>query len=366
MNAFKQFVLKETYHIFRDYRTLLVLFGMPIIQVILFGYAIRTEIRDADIGILDNSKDHVTQKITNKLVSSGYFKIKSYLSSEKDIEGAFRSGLVKQIVVFEPHFAENLLKTGNARIQLLNDASNPNVANLMNSYTSTIISDFNRSLYNSEAGLIGLEVKLLYNPEMKSVNMFVPGLIAFILMLVSALMTSIAITREKEMGTMEILLVSPLKPLTIILGKVIPYLALAFINALTILALAMLVFHIPFRGSFIILFFETVLFILTALSLGILISTIAKTQQTAMMFSLAGLLLPTMLLSGFVFPLENMPEVLQYFSLIIPARWFLTIIKAIMLKGVSIEYFWLETLVLFGMMLFFMFLALKKFKIRLE
>ncbi len=366
MGAFKQFLIKESYHIFRDYRTLMVLFGMPIIQVILFGYAIRTEIQNADIGILDKSKDYVTQKIINKLTSSGYFIIKEYFTSEKDIEAAFRSGKVKQVVVFEPNFAENLARKFSAKIQILNDASNPNVASLMNTYTSTIIADYNRIYARSSSAMINPEVKMLYNPEMKSVNMFVPGLIAFILMLVSALMTSITITREKEVGTMEILLVSPLKPITIIIGKVLPYLVLAFINALTILVLAMLVFGIPFKGSYVVLLLETILFVLTALSLGILISTISKTQQAAMMMALAGLLMPTMLLSGFVYPIENMPLILQYISNIIPARWFLTIIKAIMLKGVSFEYFWKETLVLLGMMLLFMSVSVLKFKIRLE
>ncbi len=366
MQAFIQFIIKETYHIFRDYRTVLVLFGMPVIQVILFGYAIRTEIRKAEVGIWDKSKDYVTKEISDKLLSSGYYNLKGYYSDENEIENDFRAGKVKQVIVFEPDFAFRLFKEGVANVQLLNDASNPNVANLLNSYTSTIINDYNRSISPDAAVLIVPEVKMLYNPEMRSVNMFVPGLIAFILMLVSALMTSIAITREKETGTMEILLVSPLKPGVIITGKVLPYLLLAFINALTVLVLAITVFDIPFKGSFLLLFFETVLFILTALSLGILISTIAKTQQTAMMIALTGLLMPTMLLSGFVFPIENMPVILQIISNLIPAKWFLIIIKGIMLKGVNLEYFWVETLILAGMMLVFLLAALKNFKIRLE
>jgi ABC-2 type transport system permease protein len=207
---------------------------------------------------------------------------------------------------------------------------------------------------------------MFYNPELKSVYMFVPGLIALILMLVSALMTSIAITKEKEFGSMEVLLVSPLKPQIIILGKVVPYITIALINSLSVLTLALLIFKVPFKGSFLIFLGESFLFILTALSLGIMISTIAKTQQVALMMSLAGLLMPTVLLSGFIFPIENMPAVLQYLSHLIPAKWFLVILKSNMLKGNGIEYYWKETLILFLMMTFYLLISVKKFKIRLE
>jgi ABC-2 type transport system permease protein len=367
MRTFLEFVRKEFYHILRDYRTLLVLFGMPIIQIILFGFAIRTEINDAQIGILDKSKDYYSKKLTDKVLSSGYFRLNGYFDDTGEIPGAFESGRVKQIIVFESNFGHKLQKYGEADIQIINDASNPNVASILNSYTSAIIADFQKSLAGSQAKLlINTDLRMYFNPQMKSVFMFVPGLITLILMLVSAMMTSIAITREKEMGTMEVLLVSPLRPMIIILGKVTPYVVIAFINALSILGISIVVFGLPFQGSFPLFLGEVILFVLTALSLGILISTIARTQQIALMISLAGLLMPTVLLSGFIFPIENMPVILQYISKFIPATWFLVILKNIMLKGLGIEYFWRETLILAGFAVLFLAISMKKFKIRLD
>lgn len=196
--------------------------------------------------------------------------------------------------------------------------------------------------------------------------MFVPGVITVLLMLVSAMMTSISITREKELGTMEALLVSPLKPIQIIIGKVTPYVLLSFINLVVILLLAKFVFLMPIRGSLVLLLAECLLFIVMALALGILISTISKTQQQAMMMSMFALMLPTILLSGFIFPIENMPLILQYISHLMPPKWFIIIIKNIMLKGVGISYFWKETLIIAFMTVFFIGMSVKKFKIRLE
>ncbi len=368
MKAFKEFVRKEIYHISRDYRTLFVLLGMPIAQLIIFGFAIRTEISEADIGIFDKSKDHVTQKIIDKIVSSGHFKLTEYIESPEDMEKSFRAGKVKQIIVFEENFAHKLGR-GSAQVQIINDASDPNVAKILNMYASTIILDFLKGFnQNGMAGniVIAPQPRMMYNPEMRSVYMFVPGLIVLILMLVSALMTSVAITKEKEKGTLEVLLVSPLRPQTIIIGKVIPYLLLSLFNAATVLVLSRAIFGVPFKGSMLDFAIVTVIFILVALGIGIVISTISKTQQTALMISLAGLLMPTVLLSGFIFPIENMPWALQLFSKVIPATWYLIILKAIMLKGLSFGYFWQETLVLIGFMIFLLTVANKKFKVRLE
>ena len=207
---------------------------------------------------------------------------------------------------------------------------------------------------------------MVYNAELKSVYMFVPGVMTVILMLVSAMMTSISITREKEQGTMEILLVSPLKPFQVIIGKVFPYIFLSVINAVVIVLLSIFIFNVPVKGSLFLLGFESILFIITSLALGILISTISATQQTAMMISLMGLMLPTILLSGFIFPISSMPLPLQVISNIIPAKWFIIIVKGIMLKGVDIVFLLKETLILFAMTLLFMGISVKKYKIRLE
>jgi ABC-2 type transport system permease protein len=368
MKRFFGFLVKEFYHIFRDFRTLLILFGMPVAQILLFGFAITNEIKDVRIAILDESKDYVTREISDKLLSSGYFLLYDNLQSVKDIEPEFRKGIIKEVIIFEPNFSYNLFKTGNANIQLIADASEPNLANMILGYTTSIITDYRSDISKTNNVLpsINTDIKMRFNPNLKSVFMFVPGLMSVILLLVSALMTSISITREKEMGTMEVLLVSPLKPFQIIIGKVIPYLLLAFVNAFVILGLAKFIFGVPVAGNTLLLILESTLFVIVSLSLGILISTISNNQQTAMMISLGGLMLPTIILSGYIFPIENMPVALQIISNAVPARWFIAIVKGIMLKGSSFGYIMKETFVLIGMAVFFIFLSIMKFKTRLE
>ncbi len=368
MKQLKSFIKKEFFHIFRDPRTMLILFGIPIAQLLIFGTVIKSEIKDVHIAIYDQSKDVTTQQITNKILSSGYFLLDENLENTNDIESIFKKGKVKEVIVFESNFGEKLTKEGKANVQLFADASDPNTARLVISYTSGIINDYIKKMYpNLEMPMqIQPEVRMYFNEEMKSAYMFVPGVMALILMLISAMMTSISITREKELGTMEILLVSPLRPVQIIVGKVLPYLLLSIANAFIIVLIGHFVFGVPIVGSFILLMLETVLFILMALCLGILISTVANSQMTAMFISMIGLMLPTIILSGFIYPIENMPKVLQVVSHIMPARYFVTIIRAIMLKGVGLLYIWKETLILIGMTMFFILLSVKKFKIRLE
>ena len=368
MNRFKSFVIKEFYHIFRDRRSLIVLFGIPIAQVLLFGFVITNDIRNAKIAVLDYSKDDISREITNKIISSQYFKLAEPLNNDKDIEGIFKKGHVKLVLVFENNFARELENTGKANIQIIADATDPNLANLLVSYLSAIIMNYTLDL-NKLAVIpmqINMESRMFYNPELKSVYMFVPGVMAMILMLISAFMTSITITREKESGTMEILLVSPLRPSQIIIGKVMPYVFLSFSSAVMIILLGIFVFGMPVEGNFILLLAESLLFIILALSLGILISTIANSQQTAMLMSMVALMLPTILLSGFVFPIENMPSILQLLAHIMPPTYFIIIVKNIMLKGTGFLYVWKETLVLIGMTIFFILLSIKKFKVRLE
>ncbi|MFC2119201.1 ABC transporter permease [Bacteroidota bacterium] len=368
MKRFVGFLIKEFFHIFRDPRSMVILFGMPIVQILLFGFVIKNEIKDVNIAILDFSKDEITLEISNKLLSSGFFRLVEDLPNTTEIDNVFKSGKVKEVIIFEQDFAEKLKRENTAGIQIIADASDPNTANQTVKYTSSIIQNYVKE-YNSNKTLgkiIEPEVRMYYNKELKSSFMFVPGTMALILMLLSAMMTSISIAREKELGTMEILLVSPLRPIQIVLGKVAPYFVLSFINTIVIIALGVFVFGVPVSGSFILLMAECMLFILMALSLGILISTIAKTQQVAMMMSMFALMLPTMLLSGFIFPIKNMPEVLQYLSLMMPPRWFIVIIKNIMLKGTGIAFVWKETLIISGMAVFFILLSVRKFKIRLE
>ncbi len=368
MKRFIGFVTKEFYHIFRDKRTMFILFGMPIAQIMLFGFAITNEINNVNIAILDQSKDVTTQKIIAKINASKYFIVKQNISHENEIENVFKKGKVKAVLVFENHFIKNLETKKQAKVQVITDATDPNIANTVTNYVNAILQNYTQQLKRdkSPAYSIQTQTQLYYNPELKSVFNFVPGVMTIILMLVSAMMTSISITREKELGTMEVLLVSPLKPFQVIIGKVFPYIFLSIINATIIVLLGYFVFKMPIVGSLFLLAFESILFIITALSLGILISTIADSQQTAMMISLFGLMLPVIILSGFIFPISSMHLPMQIISNIIPAKWFIIIVKAVMLKGASVSVIWKETLILIGMTALYILLSIKKYKIRLE
>jgi ABC-2 type transport system permease protein len=368
MKRFIGFVKKEFYHIFRDKRSMFILFGMPIAQIMLFGFAITNEINNVDIAILDKSKDTETKLIINKITASKYFNIENEIRDENQIESVFKKGKVKAVLLFEPNFAKNLQVQKKTNVQIISDATEPNTANTITNYTQAIIEQYqqerNKGIENPYQ--IHIQTQMYYNAELKSVFNFVPGVMTVILMLVSAMMTSISITREKELGTMEILLVSPLKPFLVIIGKVFPYIFLSIINAIVIIVLSIFIFNVPVEGSLVLLGMESILFIITSLTLGVLISTISKTQQTALMISLMGLMLPVILLSGFIFPISSMPLPLQYISNILPAKWFILILKGIMLKGVGIAHLWKETGILILMALVFTGLSIKNYKIRLE
>ncbi|MGA2824300.1 MAG: ABC transporter permease [Bacteroidales bacterium] len=366
MKRLTGFVIKEFYHIFRDYRTLLILFGMPAVQLLLFGYVITNEIKDARIAIYDASKDETTRKISEKILSSGYFILEKNLNNYSQIGQTFREGKTKLVIVFGNKFAEKLQREGKAELQILGDASDPNTANILVNYAAGIINNYLISINIEKIPMrIIPEVRMQYNPELKGVFMFVPGIMAMLLMLISALMTSLSITREKELGTMELLLVSPLRPIQIIIGKVIPYVVLAFIDSCIILGMGKFVFGVPIEGNIVLLLAESLLYLTMALSLGILISSITNRQQVAMSLSLVALMLPTILLSGFIFPVENMPVILQVLCYLMPPKYFITIIKDIMLKGNGFIYIWKETLILALLTVVFILTSIKKFKIRL-
>lgn len=369
MKALVSFIRKEFYHILRDRRTLLILFGMPVAQVLIFGFAVTNEFKGASIAIVDPSRDEMSIALTEHLLSSGHFHLDGQLLHTAAVEKAFQEGRIKMAVVFPSHFAEQFRSEKQAQVQLIADGADPNTANMLVNYASAMIARFN--VEQNPPGArplmpIRVESRMAYNPELKSVYMFVPGVITLVLMLISALMTSLTLAREKEMGTMELLLVSPLHPLLVIVGKVLPYVFLSLTNGIIILALGVFVFDVPIRGSHVLVLAECTLFVLTSLAIGIFISTRTQTQQSAMMGSLIALMMPTMLLSGFIFPVESMPSVLQFISNIIPAKYFIIILKTVMLKGLGWEYVWKPTLVLTGMTLFFFMLSWKNFKLRLE
>lgn len=368
MNQFLYFIRKEFYHLLRDRRTLFILFGMPVMQILIFGFALTNEVKNSRIAILDNSKDEATTRIIHQLEASRYFDIVENLNSYSELEPTFQKGQIRLAVVFPGQFHESLLHSNSASIQLIADATDPNVANTLTNYATAIIMDYQSSMEETEdfPYTINTEMRMLYNPQLKGSYNFVPGVMAMVLMLVGAMMTSISIVREKELGTMEVILVSPIVPIRIIIAKMIPYLFLSMVNIGSILLLSVYVLDVPIQGSLALLVFECFLFTLTALALGLLISSISGSQQVAMLISLMGLFLPTIMFSGFMFPVENMPVPLQVISNLVPAKWFYYIVKDIMIKGTGFKTVWMETLILAGMLVVLLVVSLKKFKVRLE
>jgi ABC-2 type transport system permease protein len=305
--------------------------------------------------------------LTTQLDASRYFELEKNLHSYNDIEDEFHKGKIKMAVVFPQHFNEDLQHFNKAQVQLIADASDPNVANTLTNYASAIIHDYQDRITNDRKlpYTINTELRMLYNPELKGVFNYVPGVMAMVLLLVCTMMTAITIVKEKEMGTMEVMLVSPMRPQMVVFAKAVPYLALSVVNISSILLLSVFVFEMPINGSLVLLLLESILFTLVSLSLGLLISSGAESQQTAMFISLVALFLPTVMLSGFMFPIENMPLPLRIISNVVPAKWYYSIVKSVMIKGVGIGAIWKETLILSGMMLFFLGNAIRRFKIRL-
>ncbi len=368
MKQFISFVKKEFYHIFRDKRTMLILLGMPIVQIILFGFAINTEVKNTQIAVLDLSKDISTQRILEQLSASEYFTITQMLNNPDDIDNAFKEGRANMVVVFGENFNNNLLHTGEASVQLITDATDPNQAIMLSGYATNIIGSYQQELMREYKVpmQIAPQVKMLYNPQLKSAYNFVPGVMGLILMLICAMMTSIAIVREKETGTMEVLLASPMKPIYIILAKMVPYFTLSFVNLSTILLLSVFVLGVPIAGSLFWLTVVSLIFIMVALSLGLLVSTIVETQVAAMLVSGMGFMMPVMLLSGMIYPIESMPQILQWVTNIIPARWYISAVRKLMIQGVDIIYVWKEIAILLFMAVLLIAISLRKFKIRLQ
>ncbi|HRX92988.1 MAG TPA: ABC transporter permease, partial [Chitinophagaceae bacterium] len=356
MKQFLSFVKKEFYHIWRDKRTMFILLGMPIVQIVIFGFALTNEVKNSNIAILDNSKDEATTSLTAQLDASRYFALEKNLTTYKQVEEEFHKGKIKLAVVFPQNFGEDLKHFNKAQVQLIADATDPNTANQLSNYATAIIMDYQDRITHDKKlpYTINTEMRMLYNPQLKGAFNFVPGVMAMVLLLVCTMMTAITIVKEKELGTMEIILVSPMRPQMVVLAKAVPYLLLSTINIASILLLSVFVLEVPINGSLFLLVFESILFILVSLSLGLLISSRAESQQTAMFISLIGMFLPTVMLSGFMFPIENMPVVLRTISNIVPAKWYYSIVKSVMIKGVGLSGVLKETLILSGMMLFFL------------
>jgi ABC-2 type transport system permease protein len=365
--AFAGFVRKEGYHILRDWQTLLVLLGMPLLQVLLFGFAIRSDVRQVPLAFVEPMPDAATAAVRARFAAaSGTFRVVGAVRAIEALDGAFRSGGVRVAVVFPNGLARRLGRGEAAPVQLVVDGADPNTGGIMEAYARAVLQGGAAELGAAAPAVRLVPVqRMRFNPTLASVNLFVPGLVAFVLTIVSALMTAVTIAREKETGTMEMLLVSPLRPWQVVAGKVAPYLALGFANVLLVLTAARLVFDVPVRGSLPLLLALSLLYTLTALAMGIVISSRAATQRTAMLAALAGLMLPTLLLSGFIFPIEAMPLPLRAVSHLIPARWFILIVRGIMLKGAGVVELWQEMLVLAGLTILLLAAGVRRLAVRL-
>ncbi len=352
MKQFISFVIKEAKHILRDKRTMLILFGMPLALMLLFGFAITTDVRNVRAVVVTSSQDHLTRQAVDRLAASEYFTLTALVSTPQDAERLIRNQEADFAIVFGPDFASK--RSG---VQFIVDGADPNMAQMWTNYATGV-------LLNTDGGLVNS--KMLYNPQMKSSYNFVPAIMGMLLMLICAMMTSVSIVREKEKGTMEVLLVSPVKPLMIIVAKAIPYLVLAVAILVIILLMARYVLGVPLVGSLFWIISISVIYILLALSLGLLISNVAKTQLVALLLSAMVLLMPIVMLSGMLFPVESMPRVLQWVSAIIPPRYYIEAMRKLMIMGVGFEAVLKETLILVGMTVVLLAIALKKFNTRLE
>src|SRR5450432_247745 len=362
------FIRKEFYHVFRDPRTLLIMFGLPVVQIILFGFALTSEVKNTDILISDYSQDVQSTQVTRKIKASSYFIVHEAVIGNREIENAFKKGQIKCVLIFPPGFSNDLFHNGKGQIQIIADGSDPNTAKTIINYLTSIISSYQREEFPAAATpyQITTEPRMLYNEDDNGSLNYIPGVMALILMLVCTALTSVSIVKEKELGTMEVLLVSPFKPVMVLIAKAVPYFLLSMVNFSLILLLSVFMLHIEVKGNLLLLFFETAIFILTCLSFGLLISNTTNAQQTALLISMMGMMLPTIIFTGFLFPLENMPWIFQLIANIVPSKWYFIIIKNVMLKGLGLKYVWKETIILIGMTCFLLAIALKNFKIRLQ
>ncbi|GHV23676.1 transport permease protein [Clostridia bacterium] len=382
MKQFLAFIKKEFHHIFRDVRTIMLIIGIPIAQILIIGFAVSTEVKNVKTAVYDPSNDISTQQIIQRLDASKYFDVVQLLQSPEDIDRLFKEGKINFAVVFSEHFNENLYHNGGiagqarndkdgAAVQLIADASDPNQGMVATSYAASILGDYQQELLGRDRArpvptMIIPQIQMLYNPEMQSSYNFVPGLMGLVFILICAMMTSIAIVREKETGTMEVLLASPMKPIYIVISKMVPYFIISWFTLILILLMSVFMLHVPIVGSLLWLNIFSLVYIIVALALGLLISTLVNTQVAALLASGMGLMMPFMILSGMIFPIESMPPVLQWVSCIIPARWYIAGVRKIMIEGASVQHIWTEMSVLIGMIVVILGVSLKKFKTRLE
>ena len=373
---FISFVGKEFSHILRDTRTLMVLLVMPVVMIVLFGFALSTELKNVKVGVYTPSSDVFAQKLISRIDASEYFTVVLDASEKEELDAAFLNNNIEVAIIFQENFYYQLSHEGSANVQILLDGTNMNIAQMAQFYLRNIIARSQADLAEEvmmnnvdPSWVPPVEIKpsttMLYNPQMKSSFNFVPGVMGMILTLVCSMMTSVSIVREKERGTMEVLLVSPVKPFLVIIAKTIPYFVISAVNLATTILLAIYLLQVPVSGSMLWVVMISLLYIMVSLSLGILVSTLVSTQEEAILISAMVFLLPTLLLSGMLFPIESMPVALQYFSNVIPARWYIDAMKALMIQGVSVKYCLDIVLILFGFLIAITSFSVYKYKDRL-
>lgn len=356
--------VKETKHILRDPRSLGLIFLLPVVMILLYGYAVNLDLKNIPVSVVDHDRSPLSRLIVEKMLNSGYFSITGQYGKVSEARRTIYSGRSFGIVVFPKGFATDAKRTRGTHVQFLLDGSDANMATIASNYFNVFISQLSRDPFY-EAPL-AVHSRVLYNPDLESVRFIVPGLAGVLLMLVCALMTSVAITREKEVGTLELVLTTPIRPYQVIIGKVLPYIVIAFLEFLLIVGFAHLWFGVPVEGNLALLLFMTFGYLFCALSIGIAISAAVNTQQVAMSLVMVTTMLPSVMLSGFIFPVASMPRLLQMISMCIPATYYLRIIRGIMLKGVGWTELWPNFAVLVGIGVFLIFIGMKKFSTRLS
>ena len=368
IDQFLAFTQKEFFHILRDRKTLLVLVVLPISQLLIFGFALNSSLTEMPTAVLDLSNDRMSRQIISKIDASSTFKVEEYVHSMQEVDELFKSGKLSQVFVFMPGFEREIKRTGKGNVQIIMDASLQINASTLESYILATLLEYQQEINAGRELPIQIipEVKMRYNPRLDSAFHFVPGVIGIVLMLVCSMMVSLAIVKEKESGTMEVLLVSPVRPPVIILAKLVPYLLVGMINIVVILLISVFILNVPIAGNIFLLFLVGTIFTLSSLALGIMVSVLTKTQRSAIIISIAGLMLPAITLSGFIFPLGSLSLLMKVIVHLMPVTLFISAARNIMIKGLGMDAVYPELFGLIVITVVLIVISIKCFKNRLS
>jgi ABC-2 type transport system permease protein len=377
MKRIRVMMYKEFIHIYRDLWTLIMIFFLPVFMLLLMGSSITLDVKNIALAVLDLDNSQDSREIRDMMVSSGYFRVRATPSDDREMEGLIDSGKADVGLKFYHNFSRYLKEGKSAPLQILIDGSDSNTANVTIGYCEAILQNFSLDriasrlknegvIESSHIPPVDPEIRIWYNPDLKNTNFLVPGLIGLIMMITIAPVTAMAVVREKERGTIEGLMVAPVSPLEIIIGKMAPYMIISFVDLFIVVLTGIFIFNVPFRGSFILLLSLSYIFLLSAVSIGLLISTVAGSQRTAWQISILTSILPSIFLSGFIFPIESMPLPLQIICSLFPVRYFLLILRGIILKGVGLLPLLPQTVILLAFAIVLTTLSVSRFKKRIS